>query len=779
MKLAINLRTYFQGKIGGLENIVRNVCGGIAASQLRQKQPLTIFAHPSEVGNVSNLFPSGRIIPVIEDGAESLMYAELADGKYDLLFCPLLVLDPLNAPVASAILMPDLQHEFYPEFFDRNVIEWRRRTYRASALRADVVFTLSEFSKKTIVEKYGVDPEKIEVMALDADDEFRSPTPDWALETILALGLPRDYVFLPANFWPHKNHSNLLRAMRILAPRYPELSLVLSGAPSTGVERVEKEIASLGLKNVRLVGYQKRAVLVEIYRRSRALVFVSKFEGFGIPLLEAFHTGTPVVTSRTTSCPEVAGDAALLVNELDPASIAEGIERLLEDASLRQELVERGRRRTEEYSWKRTVDRTLARIANIPHRQARDVFVEENPVVSVVTPSYNMARFLEETVQSVLTQDYPRIDYIVMDGGSTDGTLEILKKYEGRLRYQSAPDRGQADAINKGFANAHGSVFAYLNADDTYLPGAVGKAVSQLLARPSAGMVYGEAYWVDGHGKVIERYPSLPFDPKLLNSCCFICQPAAFFWKDTFLSAGMMNVDHHVALDYDLWIRIAKIFPMRKIDDYLATSRMYRDNKTLARRREVYQEIVSITKTHFGYVPHEWASAYACYLIDRKDQFFDRSRPSLASLALGLAMGSYYNCRQLRRYWKDWGEAVGLGREFIGRWDDGWISKRYSSSRDVDAEASHLEIAGRHIAPLRGGLKLTIRLDGRVVASRKLVEHGPFKIACELSSGPTAKRLLEIESNRTFRPIAGGDYRRLSCIIDSVTTFRNGEKPAC
>jgi glycosyltransferase involved in cell wall biosynthesis len=779
MKLAINLRTYFKGKIGGLENVVRNVCGGIAAAQHSALQPLTIFAHESEAANVATLFPYGQIIPVAEETAESVIYAELAHGNYDLLFCPLLVLDPLNAPVPSAIVMPDLQHEFYPEFFDRTVLEWRRRTYRASALRADVVFTLSEFSKKTIVERYGVGPEKIEVMALDADDEFRRPTPNWAVEAFLSLGLPRDYIFLPANFWPHKNHSNLLRAMQILARRYPELCLVLSGAPSTGVERIEKEIASLGLKNVRLVGYQKRAVLVEIYRRSRALVFVSKFEGFGIPLLEAFHTGTPAITSRTTSCPEVAGGAALLVNELDPASIAEGIERLLDDANLRQELVERGRLRAEEYSWKRTVDRTLARIASIPHRQARGVSVEENPVVSVVTPSYNMARFLEETIQSVLTQDYPRIDYIVMDGGSTDGTLEILKKYEGRLRYQSAPDRGQADAINKGFANAHGSIFAYLNADDTYLPGAVGKAVRHMVADPSTGVVYGEAYYVDEHGKVIDRYPTLPFDPKLLNSRCYICQPASFLWRDAFQCAGMMNVDQHVALDYDLWIRIAKMFPIRKIEDYLATSRMHRDNKTLTQRRKGYQEIVAITKTHYGYVPYEWINAYACYLIDGKDQFFDRSRPSLASMALGLAMGSYYNCRQLFRYWKDWEEAMGLGREFNGRWDDGWISKRYRSSRDVDGDASHLEIAGRHMAPIRGGLKLTIWLDGRIVASRKLVEHGPFQIAFELSTQPPGKRrLVEIESSRTFRPIVNGDYRRLSCVIDSVT-FRNGGKHAC
>jgi Glycosyl transferases group 1/Glycosyl transferase family 2 len=234
--------------------------------------------------------------------------------------------------------------------------------------------------------------------------------------------------------------------MQILARgHYPELGRVLSGAASTGVERIQREIASLGLKNVKLVGYQKREALVEIYRRSKALVFVSKFEGFGIPLLEAFHTGTPVITSRSTSCQEVAGDAALLVNELDPASIAQGIERLLQDTNLRRQLVENGKRRAKRYSWSRTVERTLERIKDIPDRRVRGVSVEEYPMVSVVTPSYNMAQFLEETIQSVLTQDYPRIDYIVMDGGSKDGTAEILKKYENRLRYQWAPDRGQAD----------------------------------------------------------------------------------------------------------------------------------------------------------------------------------------------------------------------------------------------------------------------------------------------------------------------------------------------
>jgi glycosyltransferase involved in cell wall biosynthesis len=245
------------------------------------------------------------------------------------------------------------------------------------------------------------------------------------------------------------------------------------------------------------------------------------------------------------------------VDELDPAGIALGIERVLGDPNLRQELVDRGKLRAGRYSWKRTVERTIARITGISDQPAGEISVDEHPVVSIVTPSYNMGQYLEETIQSVLTQDYPRIDYIVMDGGSTDGTLEILKKYEGRLRYQSARDRGQSDAINKGFAISHGSVFTFLNADDTYLPGAVSTAIRHMQAEPTAGVVYGEAYYVDEQGKVIERYPTQPFDPGLLGSRCYICQPASFLWRDVFESVGMINVDQHIALDYDLWVRIS------------------------------------------------------------------------------------------------------------------------------------------------------------------------------------------------------------------------------
>jgi glycosyltransferase involved in cell wall biosynthesis len=118
--------------------------------------------------------------------------------------------------------------------------------------------------------------------------------------------------------------------------------------------------------------------------------------------------------------------------------------------------------------------------------------VSENPLVSIVTPTYNMASFLEETIRSVLSQDYPNIEYIVIDGGSIDGSLDILRKYEHRLRWYSGPDRGQTDAINKGFLKSRGQIFTFLCADDTYLPGAVSTAVKHMLANPGHAGIYGE-----------------------------------------------------------------------------------------------------------------------------------------------------------------------------------------------------------------------------------------------------------------------------------------------
>lgn len=280
------------------------------------------------------------------------------------------------------------------------------------------------------------------------------------------------------------------------------------------------------------------------------------------------------------------------------------------------------------------------------------------PLVSVVTPSFNAARFLEETIRSVCGQDYPRLEYIVVDGGSTDGTLDILKAHAGRLSYVAGPDDGAADAINKGFARARGEILAWLNADDTYLPGAVAKAVEALSANPQAGAVYGEGYWTDAAGKVLGRYPAVACDVAALGRECGICQPACFIRREAMEAAGKLNAGLRASFDYDLWIRLAKRYRLVHIAEYLATSRMHPGNKTLGQRQTVFTESMGLLARHYGYVPVPWVYGYISFLRDRRDQFFEPLRHSIAAYLLALPVGLGYNHAHPLRYAREWISAV-------------------------------------------------------------------------------------------------------------------------
>jgi glycosyltransferase involved in cell wall biosynthesis len=276
------------------------------------------------------------------------------------------------------------------------------------------------------------------------------------------------------------------------------------------------------------------------------------------------------------------------------------------------------------------------------------------PLVSIVTPSYNMARYLTQTIESVLSQDYPSVEYIVADGGSTDQTLAILESYAGRLRWFSGKDQGPSDAAHRGFSQARGEVFAWLNADDTYLPGAIRKSVEYLVTHPETDVVYGEGYWIDEDGDVISRYPTLPWDPRVLERDCFLCQPAVFIRASAYRRCGL-DPAVNWSFDYDLWIRMAKQgLRFAAIPDYLANSRMHFGAKTIYEREVVFQASMDLLQRHYGYVPLSWVFGYAAWLRDKRDQFFDPLRPSVASYLAALPIGLRRNRRQRLRFLYEW-----------------------------------------------------------------------------------------------------------------------------
>ena len=213
------------------------------------------------------------------------------------------------------------------------------------------------------------------------------------------------------------------------------------------------------------------------------------------------------------------------------------------------------------------------------------------PLVSIITPSFNQASFLEQTLRSVFEQEYPRIEYIVIDGASTDGSVEIIRKHEKRLAYWvSEKDSGQAEAINKGLARATGDIVAWINSDDYYFPGAIASAVKAFEAHPNAGIVYGDTVAVDEKGDFIYFPKYAQWGLEDLLTFNIMGQPAVFMRRDVLQKAGFLDSSFHFLLDHHLWIRMASHAPMVYLPERWAAGRFHESAKNVAQAAKFGEE---------------------------------------------------------------------------------------------------------------------------------------------------------------------------------------------
>jgi len=207
--------------------------------------------------------------------------------------------------------------------------------------------------------------------------------------------------------------------------------------------------------------------------------------------------------------------------------------------------------------------------------------------ISVITPSYNQGAFIEQTIRSVLDQGIEGLEYIIIDGGSTDGTLDILRRYKGRIKWISEPDEGQADAVNKGIGVATGEIIGWLNSDDLYLPGALQAVIDYFRDHQECRWLYSRCRIIDSSGrerwKWITRYKNArlkKFSVEKLLRENFISQPAVFFRKELFEKAGHLDLSLKYAMDYDLWLRFTRISPAGVINHELASFRRHGSSKS-------------------------------------------------------------------------------------------------------------------------------------------------------------------------------------------------------
>ena len=286
----------------------------------------------------------------------------IEEQRLDLWFCPLMYALPLDVEVPVVNTIPDLQHEHFAEFFPDREIAFRTLGYRSSCLRAAATIGISEFVAQDLRTRYRVDRAVGIPLALDPSFAVGAETMRRLVEGVrLKYRLDHPFVFYPANGWRHKDHETLLGAFRIVREKRRELRLVLTGWPFDVMDRLRPMFENLEeARAVRHLGYVDRQDTIGLYGAASAMVFPSRFEGFGLPLLEAMSAGTPIVCSRVASIPEVAGDAALYVDPGDPAGLAGAILRLLEDDVLRKRLVAAGCERLRRFSFREMARQTLA-----------------------------------------------------------------------------------------------------------------------------------------------------------------------------------------------------------------------------------------------------------------------------------------------------------------------------------------------------------------------------------------------------------------------------------
>jgi glycosyltransferase involved in cell wall biosynthesis len=241
------------------------------------------------------------------------------------------------------------------------------------------------------------------------------------------------------------------------------------------------------------------------------------------------------------------------------------------------------------------------------------------PLVSIVTPSFQQADYLRAAIESVLGQDYPRIEYQVFDGGSKDGSVEILRSYGARFFWTSSPDGGQAAAINAGLRRAQGEIVAFLNSDDVLLPGAVSSAVRHLTDHPAIDVVYGRASMVDMGGQLLRPFPTQAFDARVFIEHCFISQPASFWRRTLHDRIGYFSTEFDDTLDYEFWIRAMLAgSQFEYIDEEWALAREHLGAKTQTRRGNIFRQIRDLQIRHLGYSGRNWWEQYLRYLRDER-----------------------------------------------------------------------------------------------------------------------------------------------------------------
>jgi glycosyltransferase involved in cell wall biosynthesis len=389
-----------------------------------------------------------------------------------------------------------------------------------------------------------------------------------------------------------------------------------------------------------------------------------------------------------------------------------------------------------------------------------------DPLVSIITPSYNQGPFIRSTIESVLSQGYPHLEYIIMDGGSTDETASVVKDYSSRLTWISEKDRGQSHAINKGFRMARGEVISWLNSDDTILPCAVQTAVHALTRESDAGAVYGEGYCMNKEGAITCKFPHTePLNLwKLVHLSDYILQQTVYFRRSCVEEIGFLREDLHYVMDWDLLIRIALKHPVLYVPEYLGCIREYPEAKSFSGGARRISEIRKVLGEHTGlrYPPgyivyglDTYRKIWCTWVEERTPAFLRLPGAKLRSL-ISITCG----------LWID--RTIAHSQ---GWYSDGWAGKTVRLMLPPTRGKAILIEGELPNNSLLHNQKLAVEINGELLSTLAL-QCGPFRHALVVPKHFQDQALqLRLKASRYFVPGQDGetaDGRKLSLLLKSV-----------
>ncbi len=498
-------------------------------------------------------------------------------------------------------------HTAYESLVKRRLVDWTpsatvRALERQAIHSADLRIATSDFIAGVTEADFDAPPAEALIFNLIDEPSAGPVAPPAEREDVI--------LFVGRLVLNHKRPDLAVQAFAALAERFPTWRLEVAGAdmdmPQGGT--VWQHCASLlpdALKpRVRYHGTLPHAEVQALFGRAKILLAPSDFESFGLVAIEAMQAGCVPVVADETALIDWVADAQLIFARGRLGNLIERVEALLADPALIEAKSAACRSRAlAAFTPSALLAQNIAaferaRAGAAPHRHVIDAVpaaTSDDPLISVVIPSFNQGPFIGETIRSILDQDYPHIEVIVMDGGSTDATIEVLKGFP-QITWISERDRGQTHAINKGMLLARGDIRAYLNSDDVYRPGAF-RAIADIFRRePETQILVGNCDYIDEHSQVIghlkAKFTGLQNLVRYGGWERFHCIPQqATFWRASLMSeVGLFDISRHMVMDYDYWMRAAQHADFRTVDQTLAAFRLMAGTKTVSRTDEMYDE---------------------------------------------------------------------------------------------------------------------------------------------------------------------------------------------